>query len=382
MGESEMSGKERMSIVLSGGKPDRVPVYGIYDNSYLSAGVGKDPRAFFTATSEERISLIEESFLRHKVDGFFVWEGTTDEWVRHHEVEKGEEYWLITHTRDGTRKRLLPNGTWLNEDGSSEPRQGLMGSESMIQDEGDIARLVPRPYAGDEEDLTHWFAPLKHLSSKYPDHFFSFHIPAPMSVCLDYCGGYMEGLMMLASEPELFRKVLRAATERNISRLRAGRDAGGSAILLTSYYSGADTISPQFYADEVFPFERELCEEAQALGLKVMNWYLGDLMPMLDQVKQLPIDALVLEQARTGTRLDLGAVRKKVGQDLGLFGYCYESDLVNFNKNNLSSAFEEQFSGAGLDGAFGAGMPIVPADANPEAVDYYINHARENGRYC
>ena len=381
LNEPNISGKERMSVALSGGKPDRVPVFAIYDNSYLSTCMSKDPRLFFTASSKERDLLIEESFLRHELDGFFVWEGTSDEWSNCHEIEKKSGYWLVTDVRDGIKKRLLPNCTWLNEDGSAASKCDIFAGEPRIKNENDIYKFISKPYLGNENELKHWFSPIKHLSSKYNDHHFSFHIPTPMAESIDVCGGYVEGLMMLASDIKLFRKILRASLDRQISRLKPGKESGGNSILFTSYYTGADTISPQIYSEEIFPIERELCEEAKSLGLYVMNWYLGDLMPMLDKVMQLPIDALVLEQGRKGYDIDLGTIRKKVGQKCCLFGYCYESDLVEFNKDNIAVTFEKQFNEAGLEGAFVAGTPIVPTNAAPEAVEYYINQVKLKGQY-
>ena len=149
----------------------------------------------------------------------------------------------------------------------------------------------------------------------------------------------------------------------------------------TSYYQGADTISPKTYAEVVFPCEQEVCQEARDAGLFVLNWYLGDLMPMLDQVMQLPLDALVLEQGRKGYETDPVAIRERVGPHFCLFGYGYEQDYCEFRRERLTAELQRQIEGAGRGGAFVAGTPIMPPDARPEAVDFYFAEARRLGQY-
>lgn len=83
-----MTSKERLLTALRGGNPDRVPVLPIYDNGYLFTSVGRDAREFRTVPAAERLAVIEQNFLRHDVDGLFVYEGTSDEWSQTHEIEK------------------------------------------------------------------------------------------------------------------------------------------------------------------------------------------------------------------------------------------------------------------------------------------------------
>ena len=118
---------------------------------------------------------------------------------------------------------------------------------------------------------------------------------------------------------------------------------------------------------------------SKAAGLFVLHWYLGDLMPMLDKVMELPIDALVLEQSRKGYQIDPVAIRRRVGDDFCLFGFGFENDYCTFDRQGLSNEIRRQIEGAAINGAFIVGTPIMPPNAQPEAVDFYFAEARHIG---
>lgn len=380
-----MNSHQRIAAALKGHKPDRVPIFPIYDTGYLMTSAGKDPRDYITASGKERVESIERCFLRHPTDGYFVHTGCNDDWVNAHTVEKFKDYWMITEKATGRKYRLLPGGAEADEDGkpfrqdySSDMflHKGITGIESR----DDIDRVIPPVPSEKEIDEIGRFAPLKHMAEMYPDQHFSFQISSPMPRAVNACGGYVDGLVTMAGDPCLFREIMERYTERMAALIAPGKKAGGRSIWFTSYYTGADTIAPRDFAEMVFPYEKEICRQAREQGLDVLYWFLGDLMPVLDKVMELPIDALVLEQGRKGYDTDPVAIRKKVGDRFCLFGYGYERDYCDFNREGLKTEFLRQLEGAGANGAFIAGTPIMPPDADPDAVDYYFEQAREISR--
>lgn len=377
-----MDGNARIVAALRGEQPDRVPIVPIYDIGYILRATGRDVRRWSVAGAAERIRIIEDSFLLHQeVDGLFVHGGGTDDAVAHLRVEELADFWRITDTRTGTVWGLLPDGSQCAADGTPMPRQGgELFRESAIQSLDDLDRLVPRRTA-EEIVASGRFEPLRHLAARYPDRHFSFQTGTPMVFALGACGGFVEGLTLMASEPELFRAILARCTENERQFMTPGKAAGAASTWFTSYYTGADTIAPHDYAELIFPYEYEICLEAKRQGLFVLNWYLGDLMPNLDQVMQLPIDALVLEQGRKGYDIDPVAIRHRVGDKFCLFGFGCEHDYCTDNRSGLTAELQRQIAGAGSTGAFIAGTPIMPPNALPEAVEYYFAEAWRLGRY-
>ena len=374
-----MTPKERMSIALSGGKPDRAPICPIYDFGYLMNCIDREPRDFVTSSAQQRIQYVEAAFLRHAVDGYYVHAGTTDAWVRQHRVEKFSDYWLVTHRQTGAQHRLLPDGWRAEADGTPIPRAPSTGGVSNIRSASDLDTHVGSPPSIEAIRRTGRYAPLAHLRQKYPDHHFSFQVSTPMVAALNSCGGYVEGLTTLATDRELFRELLVRHTRAICAQVAPGKEAGADSVWFTSYYTGADTISPRDYAELIFPLECEICATARDAGLYVLDWFLGDLMPILDQVMELPLDALVLEQGRKRYDIDPVEIRRRVGPRFCLFGFGFENDYCTSDREGLRAELERQFRGAGADGAFVVGTPIMPPNARPEAVDFYFEQARQLG---
>lgn len=378
-----MTPKERVAVALRGGKPDRIPIVPIYDMGYICNRLGIDQRRWNLCGADEKIRIIEESFHLHDgLDGFFVHAGNNDEAADFLHVEECAGHWRVTDTRTGEAWGLLDDCSRCSADGHPLPRQGdALTWESRIQTEADIDRLVgPVPTPGDIEAGGR-FWPLRRLAAKYPDCHFSFQSGTPMVFALNACGGFVEALTMLATEPALYAKVLARVTGQQCALMAAGKAAGADSTWFTCYYTGADTIAPETYAQLIFPFEREICREAKRQGLFVLDWYLGDLMPNLDTVLELPIDALVLEQGRKGYDIDPVEIRRRAGPDFCLFGFGFENDYCTDDRDGLSRELARQIAGAGRDGAFVAGTPIMPPNARPEAVDFYFAEARRLGAY-
>ena len=191
----------------------------------------------------------------------------------------------------------------------------------------------------------------------------------------------MEGLTTLALNRDLFADLLARHTDNILPYVVEGKRAGADSVWLGSWYTGADTISPRDYAELVFPCEERICRAAREEGLYVLHWYLGDLMPVLDKVVELPTNALVLEQGRKSYDIDPVEIRKRVGPRFCLFGFGLEYDYCVDNRQGLSAELRRQIEGAGSEGAFVVGTPILPPNARPEAVDFYFSEARRIGVY-
>jgi len=375
-----MTPKERMAVALSGGKPDRAPICPIYDFGYLMNCIGREPREFVAASARERIEFIEAAFRRHDVDGYYVHAGTNDTWVEQHHVEKLPEYWLVTDQETGARHRLLPDGWRAEADGTPIPRAPSSDGISNIRSASDLEAHFGLPQSAEAIRRGGRYGPLAHLCREYHDHHFSFQVSTPLVAALNSCGGYVEGLTTLATDRDLFKELLERHTRAICAQVAPGQEAGADSVWFTSYYTGADTISPRDYAELVFPLEYEICAVARDAGLYVLDWFLGDLLPILDQVMELPLDALVLEQGRKRYVIDPVEIRRRVGPRFCLFGFGFENDYCTFNRRGLRFELERQFQGAGADGAFVVGTPIMPPNAQPDAVDYYFEQARKLGR--
>lgn len=340
-----------------------------------------DLRHWVAGTRAEHIRFTEDGFRLHDVDGYLVARSVETDFRRRHDIEERDGYWLVTKRETGKRFRWLPDNSRLTVDGAPVPQPFSGGSGGLIASEADIERVAPKPPSVGDIEAAGWYEPLRCMVERYPDHHFSFQITSPMPIAVGLCGGFVEGMTLLAEDRALFAKLLARCCGEQLSRIEAAARAGAHSVLLTSYYVGADAISPRDYAEVVFPFDRAICQAAREAGLFVLDWYLGDLMPNLDAVMKLPIDALYLEQGRRGYTIDPVEIRERVGPNFCLFGFAYEGDFVQNRPDDLSRELRRQFDGAGRNGAFVAGTPILPADAGREAVESYLCETRRLVRH-
>ena len=378
-----MNSRQQIEIALQGGKPDRVPILAHYSYEYIMHSLGRDPREWVMASAEDRTRTVEAMFLRHEIDGYFVYPGVTyDSCYRNLQTEeKFDDYWIVTNRETGERFRLLPDGQRTEVDGT--PILSDLSSSGIvkIQTRDDLDPQIPPPPSEAEIEDSGWYSPLRYMAEKYPNHHFSFAPGSLMGSAMTACGGFEEGLVTLALNRDLFKEILHRVAKNKCAYLAPGSRAGGRSVWLTSMYTGAEIISPRDYAEVVFPAEHEFCQAAKEQGLYVLDWFLGDLMPVLDKVMELPIDSLLLEQGRGSYVIDLAEIRQQVGPRFCLHGFAYEFDYIEFNRESITHELNRQIEGAGRDGAFIVSTSIMPANAQPEAVEFYFSEAHRLGRY-
>jgi uroporphyrinogen-III decarboxylase len=110
--------------------------------------------------------------------------------------------------------------------------------------------------------------------------------------------------------------------------------------------------------------------EAKRMGLKVLLWFLGDCMPLLEDIVELGVDALVVEQPRRGYSSDVGEIRRRVGQRLCVFGWTPELAMIKSDRQAIRRAVETQIRAAGLEGAFVMGTTYLTNEVRCETVDF------------
>ena len=371
----EVDSRERIALALHGGRPDRVPTLAHYSYEYIMHSLRGDPREFVLASGQRRIQLVERMFLHHDVDGYFVYPGVGESASEKYSIEKLDEFWVVTDRDSGARHGLLPDGQRTQADGTPIPSGLSVGSGQEIETWHDLDDRLPAPPCASDIRASGYFEPLRHMRRRFPERHFSFGPGSLMGPAMEACGGFVKALTTLADDRELFAEVLKRVAEAKCAYLEPGKEAGADSVWLTSMYTGAEIISPEDYRDLVFPAEYAFCRAAREHGLFVLDWFLGDLMPILDTVMELPIDSLLLEQGRGRYVIDPVEIRRRIGPEFCLHGFAHELDLVEFRRENLARETRRQIEGAGSTGALIAGTSIVPANARPEAVEFYLSEA-------
>ena len=197
----------------------------------------------------------------------------------------------------------------------------------------------------------------------------------PTQVLQDVMG--VESLMVgYLQAPELVHEVSRLGMPRNPAHWQAVRDAGVE-IVHVSEYSWGGQISPDIYGGFVAPYTKELLEFYRDLGFRTLLYVMGDIRPVVDQIADQPFDALAIEEGRKGYDLDVGEIRKAIGDERLLYGNVPRLLVEEGEPEDILAEVRRQISAEGESGRFvvSIGEPLSQS-TRPERVRLFCDSTR------
>jgi len=166
--------------------------------------------------------------------------------------------------------------------------------------------------------------------------------------------------------------------EQQLAQVDCAARSGVDAVLISSYWEGADMISPDLWRKYSRPGIQALARRAHERGLSAWNWFLGDCVPVLDDLIDAGIDVLMLEQGRHGYTSDPVAIRKHVGDALCITGWTDELDVINDRRDAIARRTAAQMQAAET-GPYMATTTYLTAEAPVETVDFYCREVARLG---
>ncbi len=158
----------------------------------------------------------------------------------------------------------------------------------------------------------------------------------------DFC----HALMALCSE---------VGAEFALAQLKAGADTIGIGDAIASQ------VSPQTYADMIFPYEKQLVDSIHAAGGLVRLHICGNITHLLPQIKYLGVDILDLDWM-----VDIRHAREIVGPDTVLVGNLDPvAEVQDGTPEEIAAKMVEVYRAAGNPFLAGAGCEI-PKDTPVE----------------
>jgi len=79
----------------------------------------------------------------------------------------------------------------------------------------------------------------------------------------------------------------------------------------------------------------------------------------------------VLEQDRRAYSSDPVEVRRRVGNDMCVYGWNWELDFIHDRRDSITAEVERQVRGAGGEGAFVMGTTYMTSEVQLQAVDHF-----------
>jgi uroporphyrinogen-III decarboxylase len=350
-----MSGKEAVLQAMAGEKPDKTPVFISAYWDYWVRAADDDPFNWAYGGYQKQIDIEKKAALRHRGASIHRTRGCEKELTKsvatHDLPAAGSPPWT------SLIEKYLPQLVVFDE-----------APEKQVEKEEDIAEVIRLDGRINNGENTEY---IEHLTKEIGKDIFvaasGFGVFPHTRRCL---GGVEKTMLSLMDNPRLVEKVMDALLscyERSISLVaRAGCDG----VWHGAYNEGTDMISPKLWKRMIYPRHRRFVELCHKENLRAICWFLGDCTPLVELIADAGYDMLVLEQPRCGYDVNLGEIRKRVGNDLCLSGWLPELDIIQDNRDVLRKLIYGQYESAGQDGAFIFSTSMLDSSVNPETIDY------------
>jgi hypothetical protein len=188
--------------------------------------------------------------------------------------------------------------------------------------------------------------------------------------------GFQGMMAALIEEPERAHRILAAKLPRPSTHLAVARELGVHIVFVEECLASADLISPAMYREFVFPYTKQELAFYEAGGFRTVLYFSGNLMPLLNDLEQLPFTALAFEEDRKNYGIDLAQVRRAMGPDRVLFGNVDAPFIEHASDEDLLAEVRRQIDTAGPDRfVLSAGSPFTP-DTSLERVRLFCRSTR------
>jgi len=193
--------------------------------------------------------------------------------------------------------------------------------------------------------------------------------------------GFQGMMVMMREKPELFAYLMERRGRQQMEMLKGLARAGVEYVWLEECLSSADLISPRDYERFAFATTGPTIAEAKRLGLTVILYYCGDVVPRLPWLVRLGMDALAVEESKKGFSVDIAEVIAAVGDACCVFGNVDAVQVMcEGSKETIRAEVDRQLRLGGRAKGFVLcqGSPFT-LDTPPEKVDWFVQCARRHG---
>jgi uroporphyrinogen-III decarboxylase len=169
------------------------------------------------------------------------------------------------------------------------------------------------------------------LSKRYgKEVFITMNEGNPFADVLDPHGllGFEDGLIALLEESEMIAYLLYQLYDIRLEKMKALYKCGADGYIGSETYCSADLISPSTYRDIVLPAQQHFYRELKKIGLYSICYFTGNLFPMLEDIKEIGIDALLTESRNKGIEIDISRLYDQVDGDFTLYGNLNSVDIL------------------------------------------------------
>jgi len=382
-----------MLIALRNGTPDVVPTFlcyhGLYVNRHTTLEYFLEYRRRMGGRTRYPIDPAEDLEIRRwaieqtldlfigRVDYQFAFPS-----IRPMECEVMTPRFIEEAIRyiDTDDLRLIGDGDGVRIEGRTP--HGNWDRAARLETRADVDRyLEPSPPASTSVPSEPEEDPYADLKEKHraanADLFRCGSFPTPFCFAIG-AFSYQGAMLALHDRPEVFGYFIERVLEQCLETIRTAPVDG---FWFDEYYT--DVISPPHYDEYVWRPNVILARALRESGKASMYYFCGDILPKLERVLELEVDAIACEESKKWFHLDIADIKKVVGNRKALMGNMDGLRLLpRGTTGEIVAEVKRQLAAAARGGGFvmGAGSPIAP-DTSLENMRAFLDATREFGRY-
>ena len=403
-----MNSRERLQKAIAGQPTDMPAVAPAYLSLYLDAQTQRLYRAAYERKLSAQIAApecgavsidhAEDARLRaDAILGAYESLGEQPDWIHTHPAEtrawaeRGEMRftegrWFYVDKETGETQEMDEAGRlWLST--ANRYMYRVRSADTDLWDESaglraraDVDALLPIRSA-EELEAQGAFAVTRILAERVGDRLpISCIAPTPFWSTYGLLG--FQGMMvMMREKPELFAYLMERRGRQRMEMLKGLARAGVEYVWLEECLSSADLISPRDYERFAFATTGPTIAEAKRLGLTVILYYCGDVIPRLPWLVRLGMDALAVEESKKGFSVDIAEVIAAVGDTCCVFGNVDAVQVMcEGSKETIRAEVDRQIRlGQRARGfVLCQGSPFT-LDTPPDKVGWFVQCARRYG---
>jgi len=167
------------------------------------------------------------------------------------------------------------------------------------------------------------FDHIKILSDKYGSNSLLFlNEGNPISWILDPhgCVGFENGLISMLEKPDKMEYLIHECYSALLPRMEALQSMGADGYIGSETYCSADIMSPDLYRNLIFEPQKTFYTSIEQIGLIPITYFLGNVNPLIEDIKKLGVKGLMIEESKKNFRLDVESIYDKLEKSMCLFG--------------------------------------------------------------
>ncbi len=133
-------------------------------------------------------------------------------------------------------------------------------------------------------------------------------------------GDFQDAMTAIIDHPDNLAYLLFKLYEDSLGRMRVLKQSGADGYIGSETCVAADMLSPNAFRSIVLPALKMFYEEIARIGLIPFTYFLGDVVPILNDIARMGVRGLMVEESKKGFELDVIEIQRKLDGRVALFG--------------------------------------------------------------